>query len=191
MASLKGSETEKNLLTAFAGESQARNRYLFAAKIAKKAGFEQIAGLFVETADNEKEHGKLYYDHLEGGEVEITASYPAGVPGDVTAQLEAAASGEKAEWTQIYPGMAAVADQEGFTKVASTYRRVAEAEEWHERRFNKLIERVKTDTVFRRDQPILWKCRECGRVMDGVEPPELCPTCNHPRAYYEPYGDNY
>ena len=191
MVALKGSRTETNLLTAFAGESQARNRYTMGAKTARKAGCEQIASIFMETADNEKQHAKQYFRHLEGGEVEITASYPAGVEEDMLAHLESAAAGEKEEWTSIYPGMAAIAEQEGFPKVATTYRTIAEAEEWHEKRFNKLIERVKQETVFKREQPILWKCRECGRVVEGVEPPELCPTCAHPRAFYEPYCECY
>jgi len=191
MASLKGSQTEKNLLAAFAGESQARNRYTIAASVARKAGFEQIAAIFLETADNEREHAKLYFSHLEGGTAEITAEYPAGVVGDLTVHLESAAGGEHAEWTSIYPGMADVADEEGFKKAAATYRNIAAVEEWHEKRYNRLIERVKGDAVFNREQPILWKCRECGRVVEGAAPPDMCPTCNHPRAYYEPYGDNY
>jgi len=191
MASIKGTQTEKNLLAAFAGESQARNRYTMAAKVAKQAGCEQIAALFIETADNEKEHAKQYFNYLEGGMAEITAEYPAGVVGDLAVHLENAADGERAEWTEIYPGMADVADREGFPKVAATYRNVASVEEWHEKRYRKLLDRVKSGTTFKRENPILWKCRECGRIHEGAEPPEICPTCAHPRAYYEPFAENY
>ena len=187
MASLKGTQTEKNLLAAFAGESQARNRYTFFASVARKAGYHQIAGVFIETADNEKEHGKKFFELLEGGTAEITAAYPAGVIGDVAANLEAAADGEKEEWGTLYPSMAETADQEGFPEVATTFRRVAEVEVWHEKRYRKLLSRVKNGTVFKSDQPILWKCRECGRVHEGTSPPEICPTCEHPQGYYEPY----
>ena len=191
MASLKGSQTEKHLLAAFAGESQARNRYTFFAKAAKKAGYEQIAGIFLETAENEKEHALKYFEHLEGGDVEITAAYPAGVIGEVAQNLEAAAAGEHLEWSDLYPGMADVADQEGFKKAASTFRNVAEVEKWHERRYLKLLDRVREGRVFKRDKPIQWKCRECGRVHEGIEPPLVCPTCQHPQAYYEPFCENY
>ena len=187
MASIKGTRTEQNLLAAFAGESQARNRYTIAAKAARKAGMEHIGGIFLETAENERIHARLYWDHLEGGEVEITAAYPAGIAPEVTAHLEAAVAGEHAEWTEIYPGMAQVADEEGFPEIATTFRRIAEVEEWHEKRYQALLQRVRTDTVFRRDEPILWKCRECGRVHEGPTPPQVCPTCNHPQAFYEPY----
>jgi rubrerythrin len=189
--SIKGSRTEKNLLAAFAGESQARNRYTIAAKVAREAGCEQIAAAFMETADNEREHAKLFFGHLEGGMLEITAEYPAGVVGDLATHLLSAADGEKAEWSTIYPGMAQVAEQEGFKKAAAAFRNVAAVEEWHEKRYRKLLARVRESTVFKRKTPILWKCRECGRVVEGVEPPQVCPTCNHPRAFYEPYGDNY
>lgn len=191
MASLKGSQTEKNLLAAFAGESQARNRYTFFAKTAKKAGYEQIAGIFLETADNEKEHAKKFFEHLEGGDVEITAAYPAGVIGEVAENLEAAAQGERMEWGELYPNSAEVAEQEGFAKIATTFRTIADVEKWHEKRYLKLLDRVRAGTVFKRDQPILWKCRECGRVHEGTEPPAVCPTCQHPQAYYEPYCENY
>jgi rubrerythrin len=191
MASLKGSKTEQNLLAAFAGESQARNRYTIAASIGKKEGYEQIRGIFLETADNELEHGKLFYKLLEGGEATITAGYPAGVPGDTLAQLKAAAAGEKMEWTTLYTGFADVADGEGFKDAADTFRLVAEVEKWHERRYNKLIEAVQGNTVFKKPEKALWKCRNCGRVMEVAEPPEKCPTCEHPRAYFELYAENY
>ena len=191
MASLKGSKTEHNLLAAFAGESQARNRYTIAASKAKKEGYEQIRGIFLETAENELEHAKLFYKLLEGGEATITAGYPAGVPGDTLAQLKAAAAGENMEWTTLYTGFADVADGEGFKDAADTFRLVAEVEKWHERRYNKLIEAVQGNTVFKKPEKALWKCRNCGRVMDVTEPPEECPTCKHPRAYFELYAENY
>ena len=191
MTSLKGSKTEHNLLAAFAGESQARNRYTIAASIAKKEGYEQIKGIFLETAENELEHAKLFVKLLEGGEATITAGYPAGVPGDTLAQLKAAAAGENMEWTTLYTGFADVADQEGFKDAANTFRLVAEVEKWHERRYNKLIEAVQGNTVFKKSEKALWKCRNCGRVMEVVEPPEKCPTCEHPWAYFELYAENY
>jgi len=191
MASLKGSKTEHNLLAAFAGESQARNRYTIAASIAKREGYEQIRGIFLETAENELEHAKLFVKLLEGGEATITAGYPAGVPGGTLAQLKAAAAGEKMEWTTLYSGFADVADQEGFKDAANTFRLVAEVEKWHERRYNKLIEAVQANTVFKKSEKALWKCRNCGRVMEVTEAPEKCPTCEHPRAYFELYAENY
>lgn len=191
MPTLKGSHTEQNLLAAFAGESQARNRYTFAAGIAKKEGFEQISGIFLETADNEKEHAKLFYRQLEGGEATITAGYPAGVPGDTLAQLEAASAGEKLEWTTLYTGFSDVAKQEGFKEAAQVFTQVAEVEQWHERRYNKLIEAVKGGTVFKKPEKVLWKCRNCGRVIESAEPPAKCPTCLHPQAYFELLAENY
>jgi rubrerythrin len=191
MPTLKGSKTEQNLLAAFAGESQARNRYTFAAKIAKKEGFEQISGIFLETADNEKEHAKVFYRQLEGGEATITAGYPAGVPGDTLAQLQAAAAGENLEWTTLYTGFADVAKQEGFTEASQVFTQVAEVEQWHERRYNKLIESVKGGTVFKKPEKVLWKCRNCGRVIESAEPPATCPTCQHPQAYFELLAENY
>ncbi len=191
MASLKGSKTEQNLLAAFAGESKARSRYTIAASIAKKEGFEQIRGIFLETAENELEHAKLFYKLLEGGEATITAGYPAGVPGDTLAQLKAAAAGEKMEWTTLYTGFADVADGEGFKGAADTFHRVADVEKWHERRYNRLIEVVQAKAVFKKPEKALWKCRNCGRVMEVTEPPEKCPTCLHPQAYFELYAENY
>lgn len=191
MPSLKGSKTEQNLLAAFAGESQARSRYTIAASIAKKEGYEQIRGIFLETAENELEHAKLFYKLLEGGEATITAGYPAGVPGDTLAQLKAAAAGEKMEWTTLYTGFTDVADGEGFKDVAKTFREIAEVEKWHERRYNKLIEAVQVKAVFKKPEKALWKCRNCGRVVEASEAPAKCPTCEHPQAYFELYTESY
>jgi len=191
MSTLKGSETEKHLLAAFAGESQARSRYTMAAKIAKKEGYEQISGIFMETAENELEHAKLFFRQLEGGEATITAGYPAGVPGDTLTQLKAAAAGEKMEWTTLYTGFADVAQQEGFKNVTTVFKRVAEVEQWHERRYNKLIKSLESGNVFKRPDKALWKCRNCGLVIEAAEAPDICPTCAHPQAYFEIYAENY
>lgn len=191
MPTLKGSKTEHNLLAAFAGESQARNRYSLASSISRKEGYEQISRIFTETADNEKEHAKLFFNHLQGGEVTITAGYPAGVPGGTLDQLKSAAAGEKLEWTTLYAGFADVATQEGFKDVATTFRQVAAVEEWHERRYNRLIEAVQNDTVFKKPQKALWKCLNCGRVVEAVEAPAKCPTCQHPQAFFELFTENY
>ena len=191
MATLKGSKTEHNLLAAFAGESQARNRYTMAAKIAKKEGYEQISAIFMETAENELEHAKVFFRQLEGGEATITAGYPAGVIGGTLEQLEAAAAGERMEWTTLYTGFADVAKQEGFEKAAYAFSQIAEVEHWHERRYNKLIEAVKESTVFVRPQKVLWKCRNCGRVIEAPQAPEVCPTCDHPQSHFELFVENY
>jgi len=191
MPTLKGSKTEHNLLAAFAGESQARNRYSFAASIARKEGYEQISGIFLETADNEKEHAKVFFTLLQGGEATITAGYPAGLGGDTLAQLKAAAAGEKMEWTTLYTGFADVAAQEGFKNMAETFKQVAAVEQWHERRYNKLIEAVQKKSVFKKPRKALWKCRNCGRVVESVEAPSKCPTCEHPQAYFELHAENY
>ena len=191
MPTLKGSKTEHNLLAAFAGESQARNRYSFAAGIAKKEGFEQISAIFHETADNEREHAKLFFKQLEGGECTITAGYPAGVIGDTLAQLKAAAAGEKMEWTTLYTGFAEDATQEGFREAARIFSQIAEVERWHERRFNKLIDAVEGQTVFKRPEKVLWKCRNCGRVLESTDAPAKCPTCEHPQAHFELFTENY
>ena len=191
MPTLKGSKTEHNLLAAFAGESQARNRYTFAASIARKEGYEQISGIFLETADNEKEHAKVFFKQLEGGEATITAGYPAGVPGDTLVQLKAAAAGENLEWTTLYSGFADEATQEGFKEAAEVFKQVAAVEQWHERRYNKLIEAVEGGTVFKRPEKVLWKCRNCGRVIEASEPPAQCPTCEHPKAYFELFAEDY
>ncbi len=191
MPTLEGSKTEHNLLASFAGESQARNRYTMAAGIAKKEGYEQIRGIFLETAENELEHAKLFFRLLEGGEATITAGYPAGVPGGTLEQLKAAAAGEKMEWTTIYADFADIADQEGFKDAARTFKEVAEVEQRHERRYNKLIEAVSAGTVFKKPEKALWKCRNCGRVVEATEPPSPCPTCDHAKAYFELLAENY
>jgi rubrerythrin len=180
-----GSQTEKNLLAAFAGESQARNRYTFFASVAKKEGYEQIAGIFEETLANEKEHAELFFKHLKGGLVEIKASYPAGTIASTAENLKAAAEGEKLEWGTLYPNFGDVAEKEGFPEVARTFRMVANVEAYHERRYNKLLESVQQGKVFKKDQPIKWKCRNCGLVIEGTQAPDVCPTCAHPKAYFE------
>lgn len=189
--SIKGSKTEQNLLKAFAGESQARNRYTYFASQAKKDGFEQISAIFLETADNEKEHAHLFFKHLEGGPVEITAMYPAGKTGTTAENLLAAAEGEKEEWGILYPGFAAVAAGEGFPAVAESFTEIAEVESWHERRYRKLLENVESGQVFKRPAPIKWKCRNCGYVHEGPSAPEVCPACKHARAYYELFVEAY
>ena len=191
MASIKGTKTEKNLLLSFAGESQARMRYDYFASAAKKEGYEQISAIFTETADNEKEHAKIFFKYHEGGDVEITGSFPAGVIGDTLSNLRAAAAGEKLEWGTLYPQFADIADEEGFADIAYSFREIAEVEEYHERRYNILAERIVKGEVFKRNQSIKWKCRNCGYVHDGMEAPEECPACVHPQAYYEPWAENY
>lgn len=191
MATLKGAKTEQNLLAAFAGESQARNRYSFSASVARKEGFEQISSLFLETADEEKQHAKLFFKHLQGGEVTITAGYPAGVEGDTLVHLRAAAAGERHEWTTLYRGSAEDAVQEGLRDVAETFKQVAAVEEWHERRYNKLAEALQNKSFFKKPHKALWKCRECGRVVEAFEAPLKCPTCAHPQAFFELYAENY
>jgi len=187
----KASQTEKNLLAAFAGESQARTRYTFFASQARKEGFEQIASIFEETSDNEKEHAKLFFKHLQGGTAEITASYPAGIIAATAENLKAAAAGEKLEWGTLYPNFGDVAEQEGFPEVAQTFRAVAKVEAYHERRYNRLIDSVTNGKVFKKDQPIKWKCRNCGLVVEGSEAPATCPTCLHPKSYFEVWTENY
>lgn len=191
MASIKGTKTEQNLLKAFAGESQARNRYTYASSVARKAGFIHIAALFEETALNEKEHAKVFFKFLEGGPLEITATYPAGVIGDTTANLEAAAAGEHEEWTELYPSFAQTAKEEGFPQVAAAFTMIAKVEKEHEARYLALLERIKNETVFNREQPTRWKCRNCGYVHDGSEAPQMCPACQHPQAHFEEKADNY
>jgi rubrerythrin len=188
---LKGSRTERNLLAAFAGESQARTRYTFFASVAKKEGFEQISAIFTETADNEKEHAQLFFKHLKGGLVEISAAYPAGVIGSTAENLLAAVEGEKHEWGTLYPNFAEVAEEEGFTEIARTFRMVAKVEVYHERRYRRLLANVEQDKVFRKDAPVMWKCRNCGYVFEGKEVPEKCPVCAHPRSYFELWTENY
>lgn len=188
---LKGSQTEKNLLAAFAGESQARNRYTYFASVAKKAGYEQIAAIFLETADNEKEHAKRFFRFLEGGDAEITAVYPAGIIGDTEANLKAAADGEQLEWTKLYKDFEDTAHKEGFTEAADQFKQIAMVEVEHEKRYRKLLKNIKENSVFKREKVIKWKCRNCGRVHEDKEAPETCPACAHPRAYYELMAENY
>jgi rubrerythrin len=188
---LKGSQTEKNLLAAFAGESQARNRYTFFASIAKKEGYEQIAAIFLETAENEKEHAKLFFKMLPGGEAEITASYPAGKIGTTSENLKAAADGEQHEWGALYPDAAKIAENEGFPAVAHLFREVAKVEADHERRYRKLLSQVEKCTVFSREEPVRWKCRNCGYVHDADKAPQMCPVCSHPQSYFELWCENY
>ena len=191
MKSIKGTKTEKNLLASFAGESQARNRYTYFASVAKKAGYEQISAIFLDTADNEKEHAKRFFKLLEGGEVEITASFPAGIVGDTAVNLEAAAAGENLEWTKLYKEAEKIAHQEGFEEVATQFKEIAEVEEGHEKRYRKLLNNVKNDKVFKKDTVVKWRCRNCGYVHEGKEAPQECPACVHPQAYYELLCENY
>jgi len=191
MASLKGTKTELNLLKAFAGESQARNRYTYFASAAKKEGFEQISAIFLETADNEKEHAKVFFKYLEGGDAEITASYPAGRIGTTAENLLEAANGELMEWGTLYPEFAKVAAEEGFADVAESFKHIAEVEAHHEKRYRDLLENVNGYKVFKKDGVVFWKCRNCGYVYEGAEAPDLCPACQHPQAYYELLCDNY
>lgn len=191
MSSLKGTQTEKNLLKAFAGESQARNRYTFFAKQASKEGYEQIAALFLETAENEGQHAKVYFKHLEGGPVEITATYPAGKIGATAENLLAAAEGENEEWTDLYPAFGDVAESEGFKEVAKSFRQIAKVEEKHEARYRKLLDNVEKDLVFARPEPVKWMCRKCGFVHEGPKALKVCPACQHPRAYQEVYAENF
>ncbi|UCE28878.1 MAG: rubrerythrin family protein [Candidatus Bathyarchaeota archaeon] len=188
---LKGSRTEKNLLAAFAGESQARNRYTFFASVAKKRGYEQISAIFQETANNEKEHAELFFKLLQGGTVEIKATYPAGVIGSTRENLKEAAEGEKLEWGTLYPGFAKVADEEGFKEVSTTFRNVAIVESYHERRYRKLLANVEQNKVFKKDSPTKWKCRNCGHVIEGNEAPDKCPVCAHSKSYFEVWCENY
>ncbi len=189
--SLKGSQTEKNILTAFAGESQARNRYTYFASQAKKEGFVQIADIFTETADQEKEHAKRLFKLLEGGEVEIQASFPAGVIGTTTENLREAAGGEKYEHTVMYPEFAKTAQQEGFNQIAAIFMAIAVAEKQHEKRYLDLLDNIKNDRVFKRDEPTVWRCRNCGYLHDGTQAPHECPACAHPQDHFELLGENY
>ncbi len=189
--SIKGSQTEKNLLASFAGESQARNRYTFFASAAKKECFEQISRIFLETAENEKEHAKVFFKYLEGGAVEITAAYPAGVIGDTKANLEAAAEREKEEWSVLYAAFAKTAHEEGYPEIAKSFEEIAEVEQFHEQRYRKLLANVVNNEVFKKAAPVKWHCINCGYIHEGTEAPEECPACRHPRAYYEVLAENY
>jgi rubrerythrin len=187
----KGSKTEKQLLAAFAGESQARTRYTFFATVAKKEGFEQISSIFLETAGNEKEHAKLFFKHLKGGMAEISATYPAGKIGTTIENLKAAAEGEKHEWGFLYPNGAKVAEEEGFKEAAKTFRAIAKVESSHEKRFRKLAENIELNKVFKKDSSIKWKCRNCGYVYGGNEAPSNCPVCYYTKSFFEVWCENY
>lgn len=188
---LKGTQTEKNLITAFAGESQARNRYTYFAGAARKEGYVQISDIFEETASQECEHAKRFFKFLEGGEAEVCASFPAGVIGDTLSNLKAAAEGEHCEWSDMYPGFAETAAAEGFAQVAKLFRAVSVAEKQHEKRYRDLASNIEAGRVFKRDQPVVWRCRNCGYLHEGYEAPDVCPACAHPRAHFELLGENW
>ena len=189
--SLKGTQTEKNILTAFAGESQARNRYTYFASQAKKDGYVQIQAIFEETANQEKEHAKRFFKFLEGGEISITAAFPAGVIGTTLENLKAAAMGEKFEYSELYPEFARVARSEGFDEIADVFEAICVAEEQHEKRYNDLAANVENNRVFRKSSKVVWRCINCGYLHEGEEAPDLCPACAHPRDHYEVLGENW
>ncbi|MFH0826266.1 MAG: rubrerythrin family protein [Candidatus Omnitrophota bacterium] len=189
--SVKGTQTEKNLLASFAGESQARNRYTYFASAARKEGFEQIANIFTETAENEKEHAKVFFKHLEGGDTQITATYPAGMIQDTLRNLEAAAAGENMEWTILYQDFSKTARDEGFPEVARSFEQIAKVEKFHEARYRKLINNVTQKEVFKKKSPVKWHCINCGYVIEGAEPPKECPACKHPQSFYEVLAENF
>jgi rubrerythrin len=191
MGTLKGSQTEKNLLKAFAGESQARNRYTYFSSQAKKEEYEQISWIFADTAENEKEHAKRFFKFLEGGDLEITSAFPSGVIGTTAENLRAAAAGENMEWSTLYPEFAKIADEEGFTEIAKVFREIATAETGHEKRYLALLKNVEADAVFKKETSVKWRCRNCGYINEGKEAPEECPACAHPRAHYELLAENY
>ena len=191
MKSIKGTMTEKNLLAAFAGESQARNRYTYFASAARKEGLEQIANIFIETAENEKEHAKVFFKYLEGGEAVITAGYPAGIIGPTRANLEAAAAGEHLEWTTLYADFGKVAKEEGFPEVARSFEQIAKVEKFHESRYRKLASNIDKGEVFQRKSVVKWHCTNCGYVLEGTEAPKECPACKHPQAFYEVLAENF
>jgi len=189
--SLKGTKTEQNLLAAFAGESQARNRYTYFASAAKKEGLEQISNIFTETAENEKEHAKMFFKHLEGGEATITVAYPAGMIKDTKTNLEEAAAGENMEWTSLYLDFSKTAKDEGFSEVAKTFEQIAKVEKFHEYRYRKLIKNISEKEVFKKSTPVKWHCINCGYVFEGDEAPRECPACKHPQAFYEVLAENF
>ena len=189
--SIKGTKSEKNLLVAFAGESQARNRYTYFASAAKKEGYEQIANIFMETAENEKEHAKVFFKYLEGGDTEITAVYPSGAIRDTKINLEAAAAGENMEWTAIYQDFTKTAKDEGFSEIARSFEQIAKVERFHESRYRKLINNIADSEVFKKKTAVKWHCINCGYVIEGAEAPKECPACKHPQAFYEALAENY
>lgn len=189
--SLRGARTEQNLLAAFAGESQARNRYTYFAGAARKEGYEQIANIFAETAENEKEHAKIFFKHLEGGDAQVTAVYPAGMIKDTKSNLEAAAAGENMEWTILYSDFAKTAKEEGFPEISRSFEQVAKVERFHESRYRRLISNVAGGEVFKKKTPVKWHCINCGYVFEGTETPKECPVCAHPQSYYEVLAENF
>ena len=189
--SIKGTKTEENLLKAFPGESQARNRYTYFASAAKKEGYAQIMHIFLETAENEKEHAKAFFKHLEGGDVEITASYPAGAIRDTKSNLEEAAAGENLEWTSLYSNFSSTAEDEGFPEIARSFDQIARVEKFHESRYRKLISNIANKEVFKKKASVKWHCINCGYVMEGTEPPKECPACKHPQSFYEVLAENF
>ena len=191
MPTIKGTQTEKNLLKAFAGESQARNRYTYAASVAKKEGYEQIAGVFQETADQEKQHAKRFFRFLEGGMVEITAAYPAGLTGTTIENLKAAAAGEHEEYSILYPEFARIAKEEGFPQVAAQFNSVSKAEQNHERRYRLVLENLEKSSVFKKDASVKWICRECGYIHEGPEAPKMCACCDHPQSFFQALSEVY
>ena len=191
MKSVKGTKTEHNLLAAFAGESQARNRYTYFASEAKKQGYEQVSSFFLDTAENEKEHAKRFFQFLEGSDLQITASYPAGVIADTLTNLKNAAAGENLEWTTLYPEFARVAKEEGFRDVAVVFNSIMVAEKQHEKRYLALMANIDKGKVFKKETVVTWRCRNCGYVHEGAGAPEACPACAHPQAYYEMLAENY
>ena len=191
MADLKGSQTEKNILAAFAGESQARNRYTYYASKAKKEGYVQISDIFTETANQEKEHAKRLFKLLEGGEVEVAGAFPAGTIDSTTENLKAAAAGENHEHTEMYPGFAKIAEEEGFSDIADIFRAIAVAEKQHEKRYLDLAANIDAGQVFKRDTQQVWRCRNCGYLLEGNEAPQVCPACDHPQAHFELLGENW
>lgn len=191
MKRIKGTTTEKNLLTAFAGESQARNRYSFFASQAKKEGYEQIAAIFLDTADNEKEHAKVLFKLLEGGEAEVSARFPAGVIAGTALNLKEAADGERHEYSEMYPSFAEIAENEGFPEIATTFLNIAAAEKGHERRYLSLKRNLDEDAVFKRESKVVWRCRNCGYMHEGNAAPDECPACKHEQAYFEVFGEVY
>ncbi|MFH1355150.1 MAG: rubrerythrin [Candidatus Omnitrophota bacterium] len=188
---VKGTKTEKNLLASFAGESQARNRYTYFASAAKKEGYEQIANIFTETAENEKEHAKVFFKYLEGGDTEITATYPAGMIKNTKVNLEEAAAGENLEWTTLYQDFAETAKSEGFPEIARSFEQIAKVEKFHESRYRKLINNIVNGEVFKKKDTVRWHCINCGYVVEGKEAPKECPACKHPQPYYEVLANNY
>ncbi len=191
MKTLEGTQTEKNLLKSFAGESQARMRYDFFSKQAKKEGLEQISAIFAETASNEKEHAKIFFKFLEGRPVEITATYPAGKIGNALENLKAAAEGENEEWTKLYPEFAKVAEEEGFDEIATAFKMISTVEKAHEERYKKLYNNLESGKVFRREGKVIWKCLNCGYLHEGESAPKICPVCSHPQSYFQIKEDNY